>query len=153
MIITSWVDKYRVNRYQKSNNCFIKWQFRNELVHKNTPSNQNIWFKANLIRISLIYIWILDRYDTLIVYLSSKIAQWSVCLIKKGDVRFWSIKKADFFNHLIIVIDDLFASSWKKLYFVLFFFKSLIYLFLIGTIYFADWIVFYISGYAIKCCI
>jgi len=43
------------------------------LVHKNTPPNQNIRFKANVIRISPIYIWVLDSYDTLIVNLSSKI--------------------------------------------------------------------------------
>jgi hypothetical protein len=40
------------------------------LVHKYTPSNQNIRFKANVIRISPIYIWVLDSYSTLIVYLS-----------------------------------------------------------------------------------
>ena len=36
------------------------------LVHKNTPSNQNIRFKVNVIRISPIYIWVLHNYNKLI---------------------------------------------------------------------------------------
>ena len=68
-----------------------------QLVHKNTASNQNIRSKANVTRISPIYIWVLDSYDTLIIYLLCKIARWSWCLIKKnGDVWYWPIKKADF---------------------------------------------------------
>ena len=51
MIITSWVDKYYVDRYQKStivllNHLLIVKGLR--LVHKNIPSNQNIRFKANV---------------------------------------------------------------------------------------------------------
>jgi hypothetical protein len=48
-----------------------------QLVYKNTQSNQNIQFKTNIIRISSIYIWVLDSYDTLIVYLFYKIVWWS----------------------------------------------------------------------------
>ena len=51
------------------------------MVHKNTPSNQNIRFKANAIRISPIYIWVLDSYGILFVYLSSKIAHFDAWLI------------------------------------------------------------------------
>jgi len=43
------------------------------MVHINTAPYQNILFKA--IRISSIYIWVLDSYDKLIVYLSCKIAR------------------------------------------------------------------------------
>jgi hypothetical protein len=87
MIITSWVDKYRVTQNQKSTivllNDFSSIIYQKLmltefwLVHKNTLSNQNIQFKVNIIRISPMYIWVLDSYDTLIVYLSCKIAQWS----------------------------------------------------------------------------
>ena len=67
-----WVAKYRVNRYQKStivllNDLLMLKEL--QLVHKNTPFNQNIRFKANVIRMSPNYIWVLDSYDTLIVYL------------------------------------------------------------------------------------
>ena len=48
-----------------------------QLVHKNTPFNQNNRIKEQVFRISQIYIWVLDSYDTLIVYLSCKIARWS----------------------------------------------------------------------------
>ena len=47
------------------------------LVYKNTLSNQNIRFKADFIKIPPIYIWELDTYNTLIVYLSCKNAWWS----------------------------------------------------------------------------
>ena len=47
------------------------------LVNNNTPFHQNIRFKANVIGISQIYIWVLDSYDTLIIYLLCKIARWS----------------------------------------------------------------------------
>ena len=36
------------------------------LVHRNTPFNENIRFKENVIMISPIYIWVLDSYDKLI---------------------------------------------------------------------------------------
>ena len=51
----------------------------NELwfVHRNTSSNWNIRFKANVIRISPIYSWVLESYDRLIACLSCKIARWS----------------------------------------------------------------------------
>jgi hypothetical protein len=47
------------------------------LVYRNTPSNQNIRFKADVIKISPIYIWVLDSYNTQIVYLLCKNAWWS----------------------------------------------------------------------------
>ena len=47
MIITYCVDKYRVNRYQKA---IIVLFIYLRLVHKNTPPNQNILFKANVTR-------------------------------------------------------------------------------------------------------
>jgi hypothetical protein len=47
------------------------------LVHKNTLFNQNNRIKEQVFRISQICIWVLDSYDTLIVYLSCKIARWS----------------------------------------------------------------------------
>jgi hypothetical protein len=68
---------YCVNWYQKSTIVLLNGLSSIILVHKNTPSNQNILIKVNLIRMSLIYIWVPDSYDTLIVYLSCKIAWWS----------------------------------------------------------------------------
>ena len=57
MIITSWVDKYCINQNQKSTIVLLNdlssviYQIlllkESSLVHKNTPSNQNIPFKAS----------------------------------------------------------------------------------------------------------
>ena len=52
VIITSWVDKYRVNRYQKSTIVLLN-DLKSEtlmlkevrLAHKNTPSNQTFDIK------------------------------------------------------------------------------------------------------------
>jgi hypothetical protein len=46
-----------------------------KFVHANTPSNHSIPFKAYVITISPMYIWVLDSCDTLNVYLSDKIAR------------------------------------------------------------------------------
>jgi hypothetical protein len=54
-------NKILCQQISKVNNCFIKWLDLLKglwLVHKNTLSNQNVWFKANVI-----YIWVLDRYS------------------------------------------------------------------------------------------
>ena len=62
-------DKYHVYRYQKSiivllNDTLMLKEGR--FGHKNTPSNQNIRFKVNVIRIPLLYFWVLDSYLPLV---------------------------------------------------------------------------------------
>ena len=70
------------------------------LVHKNTPFNQNIRFKANVIRISLIYIWVLDSYDTLIVYLSCLMQDCTVITMfdQKGRCMVFTNQESRFFK-------------------------------------------------------
>jgi hypothetical protein len=70
MIITSCVDQCHVNRCQRSTIVLL-----NDLIGSYKYIVQP--FKANVIRISPIYIRVLDSYDTLIVNLSSKIVWWS----------------------------------------------------------------------------
>ena len=76
------------------------------LVHKNTPPNQNIRFKANVIIIPRSIFWNLTAMITNCLPL---VQDWAAIIMfdkkKGGDAWIWPTKKADFFlSNLVIFI-------------------------------------------------
>jgi hypothetical protein len=75
------------------------------LVHKNTPPNQNIRFKANVIKIPRS---IFGYLTAMITNCLPLVQDWAAIIMfdkkKRGDAWIWPTKKADFYSNLIIFI-------------------------------------------------
>jgi hypothetical protein len=68
-------------------------------VHKNTPFNQNIRFKVNVIMISSMYTWVLDIYDKLIC--QPFMQDFAVIILFGQKVRFMVFFCTDFLNYAL----------------------------------------------------
>ena len=99
MIITSCVNKYRVNRYPKSTIALL-----NDLssIIKNTPFNEHIKFKANVIRISRsIFGFLTVMIHNYLSFDRARLRGDHNVRSKSAMYGFYQSRKAEVFSHLI----------------------------------------------------